>query len=137
MRTTWMPYWHRVPTELQQQFFDEIVDDYLETHSMDAEGRVSSVDGSLGSRGGEATKRLKYGEESNMSNQIMVIAPYWLERRADAGYSMIQQPVCSKSLSLAVCRRVIEFLTGPTIPNARNGFRLLFSHRHSPAIRNG
>jgi len=40
MRTTWMPYWHRVPTELQQQFFDEIVDDYLETHSMDAEGRV-------------------------------------------------------------------------------------------------
>jgi trans-aconitate methyltransferase len=38
MRTTWMPYWHRVPTELQQQFFDEIVDEYLKTHPMEANG---------------------------------------------------------------------------------------------------
>jgi hypothetical protein len=38
-----------------------------------------------------------------MSNQIMVIAPYWVEEFGAC--SMIQQPVCSKSLSLAVCRR--------------------------------
>ena len=40
LRTTWMPYWQRVPTELQQQFFDEIVEDYLKNHPMDANGLV-------------------------------------------------------------------------------------------------
>jgi len=35
MRTTWMPYWQRVPTELQQQFFDEITDEYLKAHQGD------------------------------------------------------------------------------------------------------
>jgi trans-aconitate 2-methyltransferase len=35
-----LPYWHRVPSDLQQQFLDEIVEDYLNSHPMDAEGRV-------------------------------------------------------------------------------------------------
>ena len=40
MRTTWMPYWHRVPSDLQQQFLDEIVDEYLKGHPLDANGLV-------------------------------------------------------------------------------------------------
>jgi trans-aconitate 2-methyltransferase len=40
LRTTWMPYWQRVPTELQQQFFDEIVEEYLKSRPMDAKGLV-------------------------------------------------------------------------------------------------
>ena len=35
-----MPYWQRVPTELQQQFLDEIVEDYLKSHPMNAEGLI-------------------------------------------------------------------------------------------------
>jgi trans-aconitate 2-methyltransferase len=40
LRTTWMPYWQRVPTELQQQFFDEITDEYLKAHPIDSNGLV-------------------------------------------------------------------------------------------------
>ena len=84
MRTTWMPYWHRVPTELQQQFLDEIVDEYLKTHPMDANGLVHLSMVRLEVEAvAKLTKRLRntWGtRRSNMSNQIMVIAPYWLER---------------------------------------------------------
>ncbi len=40
LRTTWMPYWQRVPTDLQQQFLDEIVQEYLKSHSMDSDGLI-------------------------------------------------------------------------------------------------
>ena len=40
LRTTWMPYWQRVPADLQQQFLDEIVENYLQSHPMDAEGLI-------------------------------------------------------------------------------------------------
>ena len=37
LRTTWMPYWHRVPAELQQQFLEDIVDNYVTICPMDTE----------------------------------------------------------------------------------------------------
>ena len=40
LRTTWMPYWQRVPADLQQQFFDEIVEGYMESHPIDSEGLI-------------------------------------------------------------------------------------------------
>jgi len=40
LRTTWMPYWHRVPAELQQQFLDDIVASYLTVCPTDAEDRL-------------------------------------------------------------------------------------------------
>jgi trans-aconitate 2-methyltransferase len=40
LRTTWMPYWQRVPSDLQQQFIDEIVDEYLQGHPLDSNGLV-------------------------------------------------------------------------------------------------
>jgi trans-aconitate 2-methyltransferase len=40
LRTTWMPYWQRVPTDLQQQFFDEIVEGYVKSHPIDSEGLI-------------------------------------------------------------------------------------------------
>jgi trans-aconitate methyltransferase len=39
MRTTWMPYTHRVPEALREAFLYECVDDYLRAHSLDDEGR--------------------------------------------------------------------------------------------------
>jgi trans-aconitate 2-methyltransferase len=32
LRTTWMPYWQRVPDDLQQLFLDEVVEAYLSSH---------------------------------------------------------------------------------------------------------
>ncbi len=40
LRTTWMPYWQRVPADLQQQFFDEIVEGYVKSHPIDSKGLV-------------------------------------------------------------------------------------------------
>jgi trans-aconitate 2-methyltransferase len=40
LRTTWMPYWQRVPADRQQSFLDEIIDEYLMRHPMDAAGLV-------------------------------------------------------------------------------------------------
>jgi hypothetical protein len=40
MRTTWMPYWQRVPADLQQQFLDAIIEEYLTLHPLDTEGLV-------------------------------------------------------------------------------------------------
>ena len=55
LRTTWMPYWQRVPAELQQQFFDEIVDEYLKTHPIDSQWTGTSAYGSFRGRGGCGT----------------------------------------------------------------------------------
>jgi hypothetical protein len=33
-------YWQRVPTDLQQQFFDEIVEGYVKSHPIDSEGLI-------------------------------------------------------------------------------------------------
>lgn len=40
IRTTWLPYTERLPTELKDKFIAEIVDAYLETHPLDAEGNA-------------------------------------------------------------------------------------------------
>ena len=40
LRTTWMPYWQRLPAELQQPFLDQIVEGYLATHPLDSNGLV-------------------------------------------------------------------------------------------------
>lgn len=37
LRTTWMPYWQRVPAEFQPQFLDEIVASYLTVCPRDTE----------------------------------------------------------------------------------------------------
>ena len=39
MRTTWMPYTHRVPEARREAFLYECVDDYLREHPLDGEGR--------------------------------------------------------------------------------------------------
>jgi hypothetical protein len=35
-----MPYWQRVPADLQQQFFDEIVEGCVKSHPIDFEGLI-------------------------------------------------------------------------------------------------
>ena len=40
LRTTWMPYVHRVPSDSQQAFLDEVVAEYLKAHPIDASGQV-------------------------------------------------------------------------------------------------
>ncbi len=40
LRSTWMPYWERVPADLRQEFFHEVVEGYLNRHPLDAEGIV-------------------------------------------------------------------------------------------------
>jgi hypothetical protein len=61
----------------------------------------------------------------NMSNHIMEIAPYWLEEAGtwvfdDPGAGLHQEPFVSGA------QEMVEDLA-KDIPNARNGFRLLFS----------
>ena len=68
-----------------------------------------------------------------MSNQIMVIAPYWLERGRcwvfdDSAAGLQQEPF------VGGVPEMIEFLTAD-IPNARNGFRLLFSASPFPGYQ--
>lgn len=40
IRTTWLPYTERLPTELRAPFIAEIVDTYLAAHPLDAEGNA-------------------------------------------------------------------------------------------------
>jgi trans-aconitate methyltransferase len=40
LRTTWMPYWQRVPTELQRPFLEAIVEEYVKRHPLDVKGLV-------------------------------------------------------------------------------------------------
>jgi trans-aconitate methyltransferase len=40
IRTTWMPYTHRVPEGLREQFVDELVSEYLRGHPADSSGRT-------------------------------------------------------------------------------------------------
>jgi len=40
LRTTWMPYWQRLPEDLQQPFLAEIVETYVRRHPLDAKGLV-------------------------------------------------------------------------------------------------
>jgi trans-aconitate methyltransferase len=40
LRTTWMPYWQRVPAEFQQQFLDDVVGSYLTTCPVDTKDRL-------------------------------------------------------------------------------------------------
>jgi len=68
-----------------------------------------------------------------MSNQIMVIAPYWLERGPcwvfdDPAAGLQQEPF------VGGVPEMIEFLTAD-IPNARIGFRLLFSASPFPGYQ--
>lgn len=39
-RTTWMPYWQRVPGPLQQAFVDEVIEKYVGAHPVDSKGLV-------------------------------------------------------------------------------------------------
>ena len=68
-----------------------------------------------------------------MSNQIMVIAPYWVEEIEawvfdDPAAGLQQEPFVSG------VPEMIDFLTAD-IPNARNGFRLLFSASPFPGYQ--
>jgi trans-aconitate methyltransferase len=40
LRSTWMPYWERVPGDLRQEFFDQIVEEYLDRNPLDGKGIV-------------------------------------------------------------------------------------------------
>jgi trans-aconitate methyltransferase len=40
IRTTWLPYTERLPSELRDRFISEIVDSYIKTYPMDSEGYV-------------------------------------------------------------------------------------------------
>lgn len=65
-----------------------------------------------------------------MANQIMVIAPYWLESSQawvfdDESTDLVQEPFVSG------IPEIIEHATR-NIPNARKGFRLLFSSGSFP-----
>lgn len=40
VRTTWLPYTERLPVELRDEFVKEIVDRYVNTHPLDAQGCV-------------------------------------------------------------------------------------------------
>jgi hypothetical protein len=64
-------------------------------------------------------------KEASMSNHVMEISPYWLEEAAtwvfdDAGTGLHQEPFVSGT------GEMIDDLV-KDIPNARGGFRLLFS----------
>jgi hypothetical protein len=68
-----------------------------------------------------------------MSNHIMVIAPYWLEEAGtwvfdDPGAGLQQEPFVSG------VPEMIDFLV-KDIPNARHGFRLLFSATPFPGYQ--
>ena len=68
-----------------------------------------------------------------MANQIMVIAPYWLDHCKawvfdDPGW------VWNRSRSSAVLPEMIDFLV-EDIPNAKSGFRLLFSAAPFPGYQ--
>jgi len=40
VRTTWMPYTHRVPEESRERFVSEVVETYLQMHPADPDGKV-------------------------------------------------------------------------------------------------
>jgi trans-aconitate methyltransferase len=40
VRTTWLPYTERLQVELRDEFIKEIVDHYVKTHPLDAQGSV-------------------------------------------------------------------------------------------------
>jgi trans-aconitate methyltransferase len=40
IRTTWLPYTERVPDQLRGKFIDALVDEYIDRHPLDAEGKV-------------------------------------------------------------------------------------------------
>lgn len=68
-----------------------------------------------------------------MANQIMVIVPYWLEEAAtwvfdDEATGLHQEPFVSG------VPEMIDELVSP-IPNARDGFRLLFSAAPFPGFQ--
>lgn len=43
IRTTWLPFTERVPTEMRENFIKEIADGYLESHQLYADGSVHVV----------------------------------------------------------------------------------------------
>ncbi len=66
-----------------------------------------------------------------MANQILVIAPYWLDSVEtwvfdDDAVDLVQEPFVSG------VPEMIDDLVAD-IPDARHGFRLLFRQRHFPA----
>jgi hypothetical protein len=68
-----------------------------------------------------------------MPNQILVIAPYWLDAVGtwvfdDADVGLFQEPFVSG------VPEMINFLVND-IPNARNGFRLIFSAAPFPGFQ--
>ena len=68
-----------------------------------------------------------------MPNQIMVIAPYWLDPVRtwvfdDAAVNLVQEPFVS-----GIPEMIDELVS--TIPNARKGFRLLFSASPFPGYQ--
>lgn len=68
-----------------------------------------------------------------MPNQIMVIAPYWLERVQtwvfdDPATALVQEPFVN-----GVPEMIDDLTTG--IPNARQGFRLFFSAAPFPGFQ--
>ena len=68
-----------------------------------------------------------------MPNQIMVIAPYWVE---EFGAWVFDDPVAGlhQEPFVSGVPEMIEFLTAD-IPNARIGFRLLFSASPFPGYQ--
>ena len=40
LRSTWMPYWERVPVDFRQEFFGEVVERYLNRHPRNGQGIV-------------------------------------------------------------------------------------------------
>ena len=66
-----------------------------------------------------------------MSNQIQVIAPYWLHGTwvfDDPRTGLVQEPFVS-----SVPEMIDDLVSG--IPNARHGFRLLFSSEPFPGFQ--
>jgi hypothetical protein len=68
-----------------------------------------------------------------MANQIMAIAPYWLDR---LGTWVFDDPMVDLSQEPFVSGvpEIIDFLV-KDIPNARSGFRLLFSATSFPGYQ--
>ncbi len=68
-----------------------------------------------------------------MANQILAIAPYWLDR---LGTWMFDDPIVGLSQEPFVSGvpEMIDFLV-KDIPNARSGFRLLFSAAPFPGYQ--